>query len=326
MSYGTWDEGYLDAFAGELIERQREDPEIWTKTLFGGGGHYDSVYSPVLPGGEQYEDPFVGLMAALANNPAAFERVVLETGEGADIMVDGERVQIPDRLRFLMLERAWPEDGGISLQLALREAMRSGEPWVADLQGALENVVEMDPPKEVSWYSWAGHVALDIIGLLPVVGDWADALNASWYVTEGNYLEAGLSAAALVPLLGSGTTLAKWVNRGIRASQAGASGAGAALTVKELMALLDPANFEVRHPGTPQEQVLFRGEEVPVDATFVPDQAWTDGEIQLDPDQTYLFGGSVMVTTGPEGEVLEVFGDIEELTPDQQATIRSLRP
>lgn len=324
MSYGTWDEGYLDAFAENLIERQREDPEIWTETMFGHSGHYDSIYSPILPGGEEYEDPFVGLMAALSNNPAAFERVVMEAGEGADIMVDGERVQIPERLRFLMLERAWPEDGGISLQLALREAMRSGDPWVTDLQESLENVVQMDPPKEVSWYSWAGHVGLDILGLIPVVGNWADGLNASWYVTEGNYLSASLSAAALVPLLGQGTTLSKWVNRITRTGQAGAQGGSAVLTVKDLMALLDPANFEVRNPGTPQERVLFQGQEVSEDAVFVPDQAWNDGEIELDPDQTYLFGGSLMVTTGPDGEVLEVFGDIDALNPDQQATIRSL--
>lgn len=51
MSYGTWDEGYLDAFAQNLIERQREDPEIWTETMFGHSGHYDSIYSPILPGG-----------------------------------------------------------------------------------------------------------------------------------------------------------------------------------------------------------------------------------------------------------------------------------
>lgn len=48
----------------------------------------------------------------------------------------------------------------------------------------------------------AGHVALDLLGMVPVYGEWADALNASWYFSEGNYKDAALSAFGVIPVVG----------------------------------------------------------------------------------------------------------------------------
>ncbi|MFN2495946.1 MAG: hypothetical protein ABR608_08575 [Pseudonocardiaceae bacterium] len=45
-------------------------------------------------------------------------------------------------------------------------------------------------------------------GLVPVVGEAADGLNAAWYAAEGDTLNAGLSAA-MIPFLGWGATGAK---------------------------------------------------------------------------------------------------------------------
>ncbi|MFJ9785420.1 LamG-like jellyroll fold domain-containing protein [Amycolatopsis sp. NPDC101161] len=58
-----------------------------------------------------------------------------------------------------------------------------------------------------SWLSaegWAqlGHTALDIIGLIPVVGEVADGINAIWYFAEGDVLDGALSAAAMIPVGG----------------------------------------------------------------------------------------------------------------------------
>lgn len=47
-----------------------------------------------------------------------------------------------------------------------------------------------------------GHGALDVVGLIPVVGEPADAANAAWHAAEGQYLEAGLSAISIVPVVG----------------------------------------------------------------------------------------------------------------------------
>ncbi|HLL69342.1 MAG TPA: polymorphic toxin type 30 domain-containing protein [Micromonosporaceae bacterium] len=62
------------------------------------------------------------------------------------------------------------------------------------------------PPREGEDDGWSwrdiGHTALDVIGLIPVAGELADAGNALWYASEGDMLNAGLSAAAMVPIAG----------------------------------------------------------------------------------------------------------------------------
>ncbi|NGY63642.1 hypothetical protein G7043_32460 [Lentzea sp. NEAU-D13] len=70
----------------------------------------------------------------------------------------------------------------------------------------------------VSWVgdniSTIGHTALDVAGLVPGLGEIADGINAVWYLAEGNYTDAALSAAGMIPFGGWGATAAKWGNRG----------------------------------------------------------------------------------------------------------------
>jgi hypothetical protein len=55
--------------------------------------------------------------------------------------------------------------------------------------------------KQTSWKDW-GHTALDVLGMVPAVGNIADGINAAWYAAEGDIKNAGLSAAAAIPGLG----------------------------------------------------------------------------------------------------------------------------
>ena len=57
-------------------------------------------------------------------------------------------------------------------------------------------------PDDGGFWSDLGHTALDLIGLVPVIGEPADALNAGWYAAEGDWVNAGLSLAAMVPMAG----------------------------------------------------------------------------------------------------------------------------
>ena len=79
-----------------------------------------------------------------------------------------------------------------------------------------------------SWLSDLGHGALDVVGLVPGVGEVADLANAAWYTAEGNYGMAALSAAAAIPFAGWAATGAKGVIYGTRAAKAleGATTAG----------------------------------------------------------------------------------------------------
>jgi len=56
--------------------------------------------------------------------------------------------------------------------------------------------------KENSFASKAGHTVLDVIGLVPGWGEYADVINAAAYAREGNYLLAALSAISVIPVIG----------------------------------------------------------------------------------------------------------------------------
>lgn len=77
--------------------------------------------------------------------------------------------------------------------------------------------------KEESWWSkWGGvvHTALDVVGMIPVVGEVADGANALIYLAEGDKVNAALSAASMLPVGGQAATAAKWGKKGVDAAQA----------------------------------------------------------------------------------------------------------
>lgn len=69
------------------------------------------------------------------------------------------------------------------------------------------------------------HTLLDLLGLVPVVGEPADLLNCGAYGLEGDGVNAGLSCGGAVPVLGWAATAAKGTIRA--ADAAGAAGKSA---------------------------------------------------------------------------------------------------
>ena len=47
------------------------------------------------------------------------------------------------------------------------------------------------------------HTTLDVVGLIPVLGEPADLINAGLYLAEGDCLNAALSLAGAIPIAGS---------------------------------------------------------------------------------------------------------------------------
>ncbi len=59
-----------------------------------------------------------------------------------------------------------------------------------------------------SW--WDGfQTGLDVVGMVPVFGEFADGLNVGIHLVRGNYAEAALSSASMVPFLGIAPTVGK---------------------------------------------------------------------------------------------------------------------
>ncbi|GGK40622.1 type IV secretion protein Rhs [Pilimelia terevasa] len=68
-----------------------------------------------------------------------------------------------------------------------------------------------------------GHGTLDVIGLVPVVGEVGDIANGAWYSAQGDKVNAALSFASAIPVAGYAATAikgAKWANKGIDAANA----------------------------------------------------------------------------------------------------------
>lgn len=74
-------------------------------------------------------------------------------------------------------------------------------------------------PKMPSWKT-IGHTTLDVVGMVPVVGEVGDLANAGWYAAEGDYVNAGLSAASAIPGAGYAANAAKYGNHALDAAQA----------------------------------------------------------------------------------------------------------
>jgi len=74
-------------------------------------------------------------------------------------------------------------------------------------------------PKEKSLLNKAGHLALDVLGLAPLVGNIADGVNAAWYGAEGDAKNAALSAAAAIPGAGYAAFGAKMLGKAAKAAK-----------------------------------------------------------------------------------------------------------
>ncbi|HTN89772.1 MAG TPA: polymorphic toxin type 47 domain-containing protein [Sorangium sp.] len=79
----------------------------------------------------------------------------------------------------------------------------------APYAGPLVDLDKMREEAEKSWWEKASdwvHTGLDIVGFIPGVGEIADGLNAVIYLAEGDYMNAAISAAGMIPFAGAAAT------------------------------------------------------------------------------------------------------------------------
>jgi hypothetical protein len=86
------------------------------------------------------------------------------------------------------------------------KVLHAGEDGAKDFAAAMTNaanVVTHLSPSQI------GHTALDVVGMVPVVGTVANLANAGWYAAEGDWTDAAWSAVAAVPIEGDVADAAK---------------------------------------------------------------------------------------------------------------------
>ncbi|AFD06062.1 hypothetical protein [Solitalea canadensis] len=60
------------------------------------------------------------------------------------------------------------------------------------------------------------HFALDMVGMVPVVGEAADIVNGGIYFLEGDKINCALSAGAAIPVVGWTATAGKWTKNAVK--------------------------------------------------------------------------------------------------------------
>lgn len=113
---------------------------------------------------------------------------------------------------------------GNTVGILVNQPAPSGSPSAAN------PAVEPETEEEKSWWEsiWDGakwvynnpmeatHYTLDGVGLIPGIGELADGVNALLYVAEGDYTNAALSGASMIPVIGNSATVAKWGNKAVK--------------------------------------------------------------------------------------------------------------
>jgi hypothetical protein len=84
------------------------------------------------------------------------------------------------------------------------------------------------------------HDVLDAAGLVPVLGAVPDGVNAGIYAIEGDWVNAGISVAAMIPIFGEGVTITK---AGLKVTDKAVKKLGKEALEAELKALKAEAKF-----------------------------------------------------------------------------------
>ncbi|RNM16485.1 hypothetical protein [Nocardioides pocheonensis] len=209
----------------------------------------------ITPDEKRFMDPMVALMGALVNNPEAAHWAFTQGGTTqVPFPKDGEGATGPVQtfLHDLFMNHRFTDEehGPQTVLLALRAAMAwDNDPFIAASAANLKKSMEQQQQvwDEKPWYAKWGHTILDILGLIPVIGDPADAVSAAWYSAEGDWVDAGLSAASLIPFAGDALGAGKLIGRAGR--------------LAELLKMVDRFG-NVIDPASPLAKTLLKGVKV----------------------------------------------------------------
>lgn len=108
---------------------------------------------------------------------------------GRDLGYDVKNVDGEERLNLYKL----PDDRGENTLLGYYTWDGSQLTWTPKVEKSKSDTEVVDKI----------HMALDIAGFIPVIGDAVDLVHAVWYFYEGNIFEGILSSLAVIPVVGS---------------------------------------------------------------------------------------------------------------------------
>lgn len=236
LSRGRWSTDFLQTITRaywdwEHVPGNSEGANAWPVSIVEGAKY------ATAPNGTHLTDGLVALMAALTANPEAAGWAFSDfQPETVRLTYGGAEHPLGRFAHFVFLEHRYaqsPETGVSNLGItASRTALlaateATGGSYGEGAAGPLADVLvlqayedalsaEPDDSEDVvgkltGFLNKYGHAALDLAGMVPVVGETADLLSGAWYAVDGDWSSAGLSVAAVVPFAGAAATAAKVV-------------------------------------------------------------------------------------------------------------------
>lgn len=229
VSRGTWSTDFTVGLVQAIYDLETGDRGMrgmWQQDAYPMGTYLGAT----LPDGTQAFDPLALVLQAAARDPEAGMRIFGESGT-TTVTVEGEDHSVSAFMDYLISQRRWPVDDGAAAGatiLAAATPFEGGSVYSAQVADDAYWTSEAFKEEVASrrddapWWSSAGHLVLDALGMVPGIGELADGVNAVWYYAEGNVIDGSLSMVALVPLGGQAATAGKWGRRVLNADEAAA--------------------------------------------------------------------------------------------------------
>lgn len=140
MRFGQYSTPFLDQVSTDVYNYERsQDGPVWGPRA---GVTLDRPVDPTGNGLQVNVDTLSGVLAALGNNPVAaqhFFDVGNPNAKTDTVTLDGQKVTVNDRLKYLLLDRTWSSSAGSDEGKGLGLALEAGSTYFRDSgpQGAI---------------------------------------------------------------------------------------------------------------------------------------------------------------------------------------------
>jgi hypothetical protein len=234
VSRGTFAPKFLETLATDVYryELETNTPGMWYQRAHPAGVDYGAI-EPVF--GDPAEpnrvtdvfDPLAGILAAVGRSPEA-GHALFGRGERVAISGGGKSATTNAFLEYVLAQRRWPVDDGAASNAAIAAAItpfEGGDTISATIAGDARAIIDIraaeieEARANANPFSDIGHMVLDLLGLVPVIGEPVDGINAVWYGIEGKPVDAALSSASMIPVIGWGATAGRWTRRALTAEE-----------------------------------------------------------------------------------------------------------
>ncbi|WP_375492697.1 hypothetical protein [uncultured Jatrophihabitans sp.] len=244
MARGNWSTAFLKHATTVIkaFDKDQNDDVFWYPPA--------SMGTAVTPQGKTFTDPIVALMSALSHNPAV-AKWAFTSGKTVEVPLHGKKVAVNAFLQHV-LSRDYEFGGSSTPLLALQAAINGDKtsPVMLDVRTLSESAKEAKAERDAEpWYEKWGHDILNVIGLIPFVGDLANAPNAAWYAAEGDWADAGITTAGMIPFIGDAALGGKLLSDGSKLAKVLKVLRIGGLTEKELRDGVDLSKLEQEVSG-----------------------------------------------------------------------------